>query len=310
MAASVSIQKQCHQCKNPEDQLNSLGSLKTCSGCKVVYYCSRDCQKKDWHVHKFLCKKVVEVGIIGGNGKNPLTKIRFVPEEIQSVYYELKDSKKLRKNDFFKHLVGEPVTVLNDSSASQNEAFQFIEEIGGEKVINIKKFTEFKDFYFKDKRLDLLDIFINRLEKEIEDGRYPIFYFELSTALIIKAVTLQNMNGSSDELDELFAKSMVFRKIGMAFARADVECILNDPSSKGRDEFLDKIFLCKPLSDSQQKKHREFLKKEVEKLLPLLDKCPSPRWIGIKPTLELKIKPPAKCKLVREKELKKLLENL
>lgn len=30
--------------------------IKACSGCKVTYYCSRECQKKDWSMHKRECK--------------------------------------------------------------------------------------------------------------------------------------------------------------------------------------------------------------------------------------------------------------
>jgi len=28
-----------------------------CSGCKEVYYCSAECQAKDWSKHKLVCKK-------------------------------------------------------------------------------------------------------------------------------------------------------------------------------------------------------------------------------------------------------------
>merc|ERR1711933_610028 len=31
-------------------------SLSQCSRCKCAYYCSRDCQVKDWKEHKNLCK--------------------------------------------------------------------------------------------------------------------------------------------------------------------------------------------------------------------------------------------------------------
>ena len=27
-----------------------------CTGCKQVYYCNRNCQKKDWKTHKPACK--------------------------------------------------------------------------------------------------------------------------------------------------------------------------------------------------------------------------------------------------------------
>lgn len=33
-------------------------SKKTCTACKVVCYCSRDCQMTHWNAHKALCKKL------------------------------------------------------------------------------------------------------------------------------------------------------------------------------------------------------------------------------------------------------------
>ncbi|KKM44825.1 hypothetical protein LCGC14_1561450 [marine sediment metagenome] len=33
--------------------------LKRCSRCKVIYYCSKECQKKDWKkIHKFICEPI------------------------------------------------------------------------------------------------------------------------------------------------------------------------------------------------------------------------------------------------------------
>jgi hypothetical protein len=42
----------CDACGSNED----LDALKMCSLCKVVFYCSVECQKADWRGHKHACK--------------------------------------------------------------------------------------------------------------------------------------------------------------------------------------------------------------------------------------------------------------
>ena len=32
-------------------------SVLKCSKCKLIYYCDRNCQVKDWKNHKLVCKK-------------------------------------------------------------------------------------------------------------------------------------------------------------------------------------------------------------------------------------------------------------
>ncbi|KAK6065110.1 hypothetical protein SCUP515_11417 [Seiridium cupressi] len=52
MASSVSS-----SCGSPGCQSGSTNGLMTCSACKKVNYCSKDCQKQDWKVHKAMCKQ-------------------------------------------------------------------------------------------------------------------------------------------------------------------------------------------------------------------------------------------------------------
>ena len=35
--------------------------LSKCSSCKIMHYCSVDCQKFDWKIHKFECQKFFKV---------------------------------------------------------------------------------------------------------------------------------------------------------------------------------------------------------------------------------------------------------
>ena len=49
--------RQCHCCKKKEESPpGHYKTLKICVGCKVVYYCSEECQLKDWAQHREFCQ--------------------------------------------------------------------------------------------------------------------------------------------------------------------------------------------------------------------------------------------------------------
>jgi hypothetical protein len=47
------------RCANPTCT-GTVTELLKCSGCKLTYYCTVDCQKADWKVHKTLCKEIAQ----------------------------------------------------------------------------------------------------------------------------------------------------------------------------------------------------------------------------------------------------------
>lgn len=47
--------KKLVSCCNQKCQILSDENMKKCSVCKLVYYCSVDCQKQDWENHKKIC---------------------------------------------------------------------------------------------------------------------------------------------------------------------------------------------------------------------------------------------------------------
>ena len=302
MAAIVSNQKQCHQCKITDAKLPT-GSLKTCSGCKVVHYCSAECQGKDWPVHQPLCKKVISSKVHMYKGLSEIPKegtMRFIPEELQSPYFLKKHSDKMKNTVPSKE---------NVSIQDQNEISQFLEEYNGEKILDSTKYANFRDSLLKEGKFHVL---INWLGKVIKDLPHPTFYLNFSTTLFKMAN--RNMCQPSQK-DDFFAKSKALREIAMAFIRVDVKCITNDPSCEESVEDFEAKCLVNQLSKVQKTKYKRFLKKEVNKLLLLLDKCPSPIWIGFQGRkyymgIIPEIKSPAECKLAREKELRKLLEKL
>ncbi|XP_065830200.1 histone-lysine N-methyltransferase SMYD3-like isoform X2 [Oscarella lobularis] len=69
--AFVVIQKHrsklCHQCAN------SVQSLSRCSKCKFAYYCSKECQKKAWSLHKLECQRIQNV-----SPRMPTESVRFL----------------------------------------------------------------------------------------------------------------------------------------------------------------------------------------------------------------------------------------
>jgi len=49
--------KRCATCHVAEVELEEGKSLRKCARCQLVWYCSADCQKSDWHAgHKRLCR--------------------------------------------------------------------------------------------------------------------------------------------------------------------------------------------------------------------------------------------------------------
>ena len=55
--------KKCHKCKK------EVPKLSKCGGCKMVYYCGRDCQSSHWKsVHRYLCKTYPQLTVMPESG--------------------------------------------------------------------------------------------------------------------------------------------------------------------------------------------------------------------------------------------------
>uniref|UniRef100_A0A7M4DUJ0 MSS51 mitochondrial translational activator n=1 Tax=Crocodylus porosus TaxID=8502 RepID=A0A7M4DUJ0_CROPO len=55
--------KFCVECKKLPDALPDSKNLRRCKRCQNVYYCSPECQRANWPVHKKFCKKLKLVAL-------------------------------------------------------------------------------------------------------------------------------------------------------------------------------------------------------------------------------------------------------
>ncbi len=300
----ISAQKHCHQCDKTQDQ---VGSLKTCSGCRTVYYCSKGCQKAAWEFHKHLCKKVTTMKMYRYEDNSEIPQVstmRVVPEELQSEYSQKKHINKMTKPVFGPSQKAAPISAPN-----QIEVSHLLEEFNGEKILHSINYANFRDSLLKEGKINsLIDWFC----KAIINWPHPIFYLDFSSVYFNVA---NNNMCQPLQKDDFFAKSRALREIGMAIVRADVKCIINDPACGNAVSTLEAALPFNQLSSRQQKKHQRFLKEEVHIFLSLLlDKCPSPIWAGLHGQksymgIQPVVKPAAECKSAREKELRNLLEK-
>ncbi len=64
-AAYLAMKGQCNFCQSTQD-------TRRCNACKVVFYCCKDHQKKDWSMHKVACK--LSVGISAGRKADDIAR--------------------------------------------------------------------------------------------------------------------------------------------------------------------------------------------------------------------------------------------
>lgn len=104
-----------HRC-NYEPCQNSVstigpGSMKVCKSCKLVRYCDKECQSKDWSIHRSMCKDIntcKESGITFNKKKYIKSFItrRVFPEFYSRRAFNIIDSKHKMKRMLFLCSIG------------------------------------------------------------------------------------------------------------------------------------------------------------------------------------------------------------
>lgn len=79
--------KMCRNCNKQGTAAGPQKSLMVCSQCKQAYYCSKECQKEDWKLHKYNCTVVDDKKLV----KSKETKENGISKFTQDNYLEILD---------------------------------------------------------------------------------------------------------------------------------------------------------------------------------------------------------------------------
>ena len=254
---SISTQKHCHQCDKMQDQVKT-GSLKFCGRCRTVYYCSRECQEKDWPIHKLGCKKVNEIG-----KDSNITK------------------EKRQKNLFQK------ISSFEKTASHSQIDENYIIEIAGEKLINyLPIFKKLNNSY--QTKIDAMES-VGFINQEASKCPHPFFYALMhcifNKSIIEKKNIEENLIEHGKNIVDLFANTVMLFEIMKALMKADIECLENI----NKDELFNNRIKSSEIEDFQiqqlpphynvQSMVKGLIKESVKIISPNLGNCISPKWV-------------------------------
>ncbi|KAF1998979.1 hypothetical protein P154DRAFT_237590 [Amniculicola lignicola CBS 123094] len=129
----------CSTCKKSESEVP--GGLKRCAKCKIATYCSVECQKAVWKVHKKVCGKTEHCATFAHpvsknlefHVPNPFTRLdnmTYLHERPkQDVFKLLIDSFRMRQDDQYKYGGDISANSIYDGSSSSVSGFRkFLKE--------------------------------------------------------------------------------------------------------------------------------------------------------------------------------------
>eukprot|EP01135_Chromosphaera_perkinsii_P000934 Nk52_evm32s153 gene=Nk52_evmTU32s153 len=126
LAAVPSEEKVCHKCFKPSVECDTI---KACSMCKHVQYCSRGCQRADWKLHKPICKKFAKLILYPGGSETVLTILAghcFLARLLvdYDTYFDMLDSVVHKGDELFKYTRPDLYLKAEQSIAMIVNAFQ------------------------------------------------------------------------------------------------------------------------------------------------------------------------------------------
>ncbi|TPX48830.1 hypothetical protein SeMB42_g02842 [Synchytrium endobioticum] len=88
---------------DPERPCATCGVMSTshlrCGGCKVVFYCNRNCQKEDWKAHKAECKNLHKIGQPSVNIKTNVASCSADKIDYASLWEQALEKEEAGRND-------------------------------------------------------------------------------------------------------------------------------------------------------------------------------------------------------------------
>lgn len=77
----------CANCQKTEEELSA--PLKRCAKCQTTTYCSRDCQKGHWKIHKKSCASNAAANASGSTGTSSETPSKVLEKNVDKPFHKL-----------------------------------------------------------------------------------------------------------------------------------------------------------------------------------------------------------------------------
>ena len=104
-------EKRCNFCLKTEEVVKRI--IKKCSNCKVIHYCSKECQRNDWPIHKKVCKTL----------KHQITIIKKNLNDSEEEFFNIKVKQGNNNNMNMKSEKKPILSILNTTSVFQGILF-------------------------------------------------------------------------------------------------------------------------------------------------------------------------------------------
>ena len=258
-------EKRCNFCLKTEEVAKRI--IKKCSNCKVIHYCSKECQRNDWPIHKKVCKTL----------KHQITIIKKNLNDSEEEFFNIK-VKQGNNND--NNMKSEKKPKKKKSVINLNNKLEVQDLLDKQEYkVLFDALNKYKPFKEKIKNISEKIKLIN----EYLDDNHAYLYF-LKSHLIYEEFLLQKNSISEHKIKEFkifkYSKIFEYQLLGRFYTDIAAECC-SDKSVKGSADGVKYEWY---IDTSEIKDLGKIVYPKIMEHLNNIDikKVLSPQWLAIK----------------------------